>query len=61
MGRRLRLGTRRQNRRNSNEFRMSGPIKSAVCSVHAAADDGAVMDEDAAHGGFVCCEGELGL
>ena len=45
----------------SNEFGVSGPVQRAVCFVAAAADDGAVFYEDAAHWCFVAGEGVLGL
>jgi hypothetical protein len=40
---------------------VSGAVEGAVRGVHAAGDDGVVVHEDAADGGFVGVEGELGL
>jgi hypothetical protein len=52
---------RGQNRCNSNEFRVPRAVQCSIGSIHAAADDGSIVDEDAANGGLICCEGELGL
>lgn len=40
---------------------MPGAVESPVCGVHASADYGVIMDEDAAYWSFVRGESELGL
>jgi hypothetical protein len=60
-GRGLRLGIGRQDGCYGDEFRVTGSVHGAVCSVHAAADDGSIVNEDAANGGLIRCEGQLGL
>ena len=40
---------------------MASPVVGAVRGVHASSDDGALVDEDAAHGRFGGREREVGL
>lgn len=54
-------GLVRQNGGEGHELGVAGAVEGAVRLVHATADDLAVIDEDAADGGFVVFKCMLGL